>query len=590
MTLSINGNGDVLTLSSASMAAAVYTPAGTGAIATTVQAKLRESVSVLDFGADPAASAAANTVAIQAAINYVNSAGGGRVYVPAGTYEIATGGLAMKSNVTITGDGYASVLQGPDFIIGVHSGALPPSASAALTNCEISNLRVRCTYTGLAYQDTWCIYFFINNVNQTSPTVRGSNIRVINCYVENSGTTAVMFSGFSDVLIQGNTVVNAGENSIEVQAFWDTNYYNSDIRIIGNKVYSWGRLASGSGIAVFGRNEGLAILGNTVNGNDSANALRGISITSANFPTETIGSEGSITGNNVTRCVVGIQDTLTNMITVTGNTITLCSGAGTLKGSGSVYFGNKINGTTDHNQFTNVLQIAQPEVLAGNFDGANAPKSNYNLVNNGSFQLFTSGATSFPDYWDDAVGDGSGSTAVSSIGVSAEVPPYGDQAVQIVSAAGGKSLVRQAFTIAQVQVQMLCFTAWVKSSTANSCRIGIRTSAGDFYSGYAATGPGVGFVPVTVAAWCAATDVQASVRLETAANVTAHWSGVSAGMNNYSSFDTDHVTKMVPVITRGSAPTGAHKEGSMCVVYDTGAGTVKLYVYSIGMWRGVTIS
>ena len=55
MTLSINGNGDVLTLSSASMAAAVYTPAGTGAVTTTVQAKLRESVSINDCGGTLAA-------------------------------------------------------------------------------------------------------------------------------------------------------------------------------------------------------------------------------------------------------------------------------------------------------------------------------------------------------------------------------------------------------------------------------------------------------------------------------------------------------------------------------------------------------
>ena len=200
------------------------------------------------------------------------------------------------------------------------------------------------------------------------------------------------------------------------------------------------------------------------------------------------------------------------------------------------------------------------------------------------------GVSAFPDYWVDAVGDGSGSTAVSSIGVSAQVPPYGDQAVQIVSAAGGKSLVRQVFTLAQVKAQMICVTAWVESATANSCRLGIRTSAGDFYSGYAATGSGIGFVPVSIAVWCAATDAQASVRLETAANVTAHWSGVSANLNNYTAFSNDHVTKTIPVITRGSAPTGVQPEGTMCVVYDNVGGTVKLYVYSIGVWRSVVIA
>jgi hypothetical protein len=61
-----------------------YTPSGTGAVATNVQAKLRESVSVLDFGADPTG-VADSTTAIQNAIN----SGAKRVIAPAGgTYRI----------------------------------------------------------------------------------------------------------------------------------------------------------------------------------------------------------------------------------------------------------------------------------------------------------------------------------------------------------------------------------------------------------------------------------------------------------------------------------------------------------------------
>jgi hypothetical protein len=59
-----------------------YTPAGTGAVATTAQAKMREWVSVLDFGADPT-NTADSTTAFKAAI-----ATGKVVVVPNGTYKI----------------------------------------------------------------------------------------------------------------------------------------------------------------------------------------------------------------------------------------------------------------------------------------------------------------------------------------------------------------------------------------------------------------------------------------------------------------------------------------------------------------------
>ena len=81
-----------------------YLPAGTGAVATTVQTKLRESVSVKDFGASPSASATTNYNAIQAALTYINSVGGGTVRLNAGTYDI-NAPLTMYRNTRFIGDG-----------------------------------------------------------------------------------------------------------------------------------------------------------------------------------------------------------------------------------------------------------------------------------------------------------------------------------------------------------------------------------------------------------------------------------------------------------------------------------------------------
>ena len=60
-----------------------YTPAGTGAVATTVQAKLRESVSVLDFGAVPGTDCTAEILAAIAA----NA--NGAIIFPPGTYLVS---------------------------------------------------------------------------------------------------------------------------------------------------------------------------------------------------------------------------------------------------------------------------------------------------------------------------------------------------------------------------------------------------------------------------------------------------------------------------------------------------------------------
>lgn len=64
-----------------------YTPAGTGAVATTVQTKLRETVSVKDFGA-VGDGLADDTAAIQAAINATKSAGA--LLFPPGSYKVTT--------------------------------------------------------------------------------------------------------------------------------------------------------------------------------------------------------------------------------------------------------------------------------------------------------------------------------------------------------------------------------------------------------------------------------------------------------------------------------------------------------------------
>lgn len=88
----VNDISDVLTPLSASSGSSLvgFIQAGTGAVARTVQAKLRETCSIVDYGADPTGVSNSGT-AIQLALQ----SGAQSVYVPPGTY-------AMTSNISVT--------------------------------------------------------------------------------------------------------------------------------------------------------------------------------------------------------------------------------------------------------------------------------------------------------------------------------------------------------------------------------------------------------------------------------------------------------------------------------------------------------
>lgn len=85
-----------------------YTPSGTGAVATTVQSKLRESVSVKDFGA-VGDGVTDDTAAIQAAVDSIKNVGG-VIYVPSGTY-LCNVTIDGSQTVDMYGDGVSSILK-----------------------------------------------------------------------------------------------------------------------------------------------------------------------------------------------------------------------------------------------------------------------------------------------------------------------------------------------------------------------------------------------------------------------------------------------------------------------------------------------
>jgi len=132
-----------------------YLPAGTGAVATTVQAKLRESVSVKDFGA--VGDGVTNEFnAMLAAWNYAYPIGA-NLYFPSGTYLInnessfpfnqgsgVVTALLDCNNMTIFGDGPSSILKTSSV-----NGADVLQLNG-LKNFHVRNLQVQSVVSGSA--------------------------------------------------------------------------------------------------------------------------------------------------------------------------------------------------------------------------------------------------------------------------------------------------------------------------------------------------------------------------------------------------------------------------------------------------------
>lgn len=127
-----------------------YTQGGAGAIARTVAARLKDRVSVIDFGADPTG-ATDSTSAIQTADTYCRSVGK-QMYIPGGTYLVSQ--LVFYTGSNWCGDGRASTIIKQ--IIGANtdllSGANSNANWGASTPTDIVNGAI---ISGLQLDGSW---------------------------------------------------------------------------------------------------------------------------------------------------------------------------------------------------------------------------------------------------------------------------------------------------------------------------------------------------------------------------------------------------------------------------------------------------
>ena len=95
---------NVTSLTNTDSSQLVYTQGGVGASSRTVQSRLRDFVSVKDFGA-VGDGVTDDTAAIQAAINAVDAQGGGMVSFVNGETYLVSGLILLKTNVSLLGNG-----------------------------------------------------------------------------------------------------------------------------------------------------------------------------------------------------------------------------------------------------------------------------------------------------------------------------------------------------------------------------------------------------------------------------------------------------------------------------------------------------
>jgi hypothetical protein len=172
----INGTG--ITSNAATV---VYDPAGTGAVATNVQAKLRESVSVLDFGADSTGTADSST-AISNAI-----ATGKSVYFPAGTYLC---NVNINTKTILFGDGStASIIRPYSYLtpamIYTFAAQQNPVFGYWNYHSEVRNLGFKGTGTGASATGIGFSFGSSGPSNYVSGAEYANNVTFYNCFFSN---------------------------------------------------------------------------------------------------------------------------------------------------------------------------------------------------------------------------------------------------------------------------------------------------------------------------------------------------------------------------------------------------------------------
>ena len=340
----------------------VFTPSGTGAVPTTVQAKLRESVSVKDFGA-VGDGVMSDDAAIQNALN--NSPAGACIYFPAGTY-LRTNGIG--SPITIPAG--KSVFSNGDAVI-------------RSANYPVFAVNDGCTVDGLNFSNGVGVSIGLQ--------ILGNDITIKN-NTFTGGSQIVYVYAANRLLVESNRFVSCGYQVLQVAS-----YSSNDCRVVNNSSVNctldfvelngavacknW-LVANNTCVNLGGANptavatearffgatccDGIVIMGNTVDScaGDSMIHLEGLAkniVISNNTFFDPHGAFGSLLF-----IAAGLSS---NKILFINNLVRLRSTYATLTGGGSVLIydtaGSAGNLVIDGNTFENLSAVAMTAIFVG---------------------------------------------------------------------------------------------------------------------------------------------------------------------------------------------------------------------------------
>lgn len=184
-----------------------HVSAGTGAVATTVQTKLRESVSVKDFGA-VGDGVADDTAAINSAITAVSTTGG-KVFFPKGTYKVtSTITITSSAGVTLEGESRTASVIKTNQATGVVISITGWDVTLQALGFDSSATR-----TASAYVDMVGVRGRIRDFRMTNDFI-GIRMQGVSCVIQNGllqvgasgGTRIIVTGGDTSQLIDGVTI------------------------------------------------------------------------------------------------------------------------------------------------------------------------------------------------------------------------------------------------------------------------------------------------------------------------------------------------------------------------------------------------